>query len=164
MTAVLECFLECLRLKKDEFCDVAEWNCVDQVLEKIFSRMHLEQDAYCNAQLFLFVASVGIMHSEDEKKLKKYLRLSKEPIGDKVLADLREACSRKKSLVLYRWLNQILNIMKEQMLLGWSSDNLVLINVSTNSFCLFLGLISLGFSGNPRLLFGGYFRSFFGND
>lgn len=135
IVTLLDCLYNCVRY---DGCwkSPSDWNKVDDILEKIFERIILENDRRIVSIFLLFIARVTSLPIEANGLLQNAVNFSKlestveaNPSSNLEYDELRIFCKTNNNLLVYRWVKKLLNLFKSQTLLGWSMETRLQLNV-----------------------------------
>lgn len=121
----MESLYECLRTHQKQPSD---WNKVDDVFEKIFDRLPLESDARCSIVLIVFVAKITLMEIEENEIVRNVFKFLPANVESTDLNMLKDICKIHENVLSYRWSKQVMDSIKQQNLLMWSSNTRYLLN------------------------------------
>lgn len=136
IVTALDCLYNCVR-HDDSWKNPSDWNRIDDILEEILKRVALENDRRIISIFLLFVAKLATLPVETSILLQNMVDFSilenmveSNASSDNLAYDeLRRFCQTNNNLLAYRWAKKLLNLIKSQALLGWSTETRLQLNV-----------------------------------
>lgn len=136
LVTLLDCLYDCVR-HDGSWKTPSDWNKIDDILEKIFERVTIESDRRIISIFLLFIAKLTTLPVGENALLQNMVTFSvlesmvdqDSPIKVLRYDELRDFCKTINNLLIYRWAKKLLNLLKSQQLLGWSTETRLQLNV-----------------------------------
>lgn len=124
---LLDSLYECLKADA-KWKQPSDWSNIDDVFEKIFSRLPLESDIGCCTSLFTFVARATVIEVDENEVIAGVFKSLPAELERADLVRLRDICKLHENLLSYRWTKQIFDAMEQQNLLLWTPETKALLD------------------------------------